>query len=1332
MRKILAVTLSTLLVVGTGAAQLQDTGEPFDYNIVDREGDGTSGNAQTIFSNPGNQNADKSSIEVCFNSDYRIREVVLDGSHGQNGVSYEFDMFLDSGSADSTFREGTKLGDNLVFDESQVSSPFNSKKYSVNTVDVSAGCHELEFVVETATTSSSGVVNIDTDDSAGSTKIISGANSFNEFGDVTFSGTKLSEPPSTTGLGSPDTFRFGEQPEINVEASDPDVGRTANNGTYQGETLHNGNINGATYTTDAEYGEALSFDGNDFVDVGDPKYNFDDKISLGGWVKLSNDDGNNQHLLRKGDLWAVSFNFDDERIDAFTATNQKTYVLDFNKDPADFIGEWTHVFYTYDGSEQRLYVNGDLKASQSASVTVSSSSRELYLGSRFGTKGFLRGKADEIQIYNKSFTQSDVQDIYNNNKFIRDGLEGYWRFDKGSGSTAFDTHHRVSRFNTPTEDGGAVSFDGSNDYISVGRDASHTFGDENFSWSVWFRHNESGRQTFMSQGEGDINAGNDNRIVLGVTDVGNLRFEIDDDSLLSKASVSKSFNDGVWHHAVGVRDVASDELRLYVDGDLEASASDNTGSISTADGNLILGGFTGLSSRYKGELDDARVYKRSLSQNEINNIFTENKPIQEDLVAWYGFQNATGEYADTRGKNVLDYSVIPEVKLNITQDGTQTDTGKFLEPQNWYDWNEQITYKLSDAFTVTQTGLVEATVQAFDEFGLTSSKSTTSQTVTDSNPVVTLSTVSGSNPGINPGGGGAPGTFDRNRLYNVDTANDGDDVPNEQLSCTLSSGYTTFDQRTITEGDSYSVGADLRVGDTTTTATCTEQKGDANTGSSQGVTDTVKAFRIQSLSFDQEAIENTTQSFTAQFKHAEFADQATIDFNYDGATEKTVTRQLSGIDTGTVTGEVTTPLVQDANRSVPVEFSADVEYQTRTGATSTITNQTSDNQRVFRKILTSCTTPVKGVTGPQAQKIVLKNETEQSTRVTGDIQYDYTIGVDGSPHTRQYSFNEVGTETATTCLYPDFAEYNVNGAISYSSPGFGNRLFELQNTTFTNSSSTLPLFLLPDTEATDTIVRVQDTSSTALDRTVKVLRFDVGTNTFVTAAKLQTGNDGVAEVGLEDGAFYEFVVQNSEGQVVAVRDQERFRAQTVPARVTLTVGERLPRFVRNQDGFTFNVEQVKNNGNITGLEATVNHDSASLQNATLKVDKNAVVGQNTICEKTVQTSASTLFCDFNGTAEGDRFSFVLSSFVQGDKFVLQTGSIDKTKGLFGINQVFAGFLVFMSLSAFGFVSPRLTVMFSTAGVVAAYTLGLLSLSLFAMASLVSVALIVTFAGERTV
>jgi hypothetical protein len=387
---------------------------------------------------------------------------------------------------------------------------------------------------------------------------------------------------------------------------------------------------------------------------------------------------------------------------------------------------------------------------------------------------------------------------------------------------------------------------------------------------------------------------------------------------------------------------------------------------------------------------------------------------------------------------------------------------------------------------------------------------------------------------------------------------------------------------------------------------------------------------------------------------------------------------------------------------------------------------------VFRKILTDCTNAVKGVTGPQAQKIVLKNETEQSVRVTGDIEYNYDVSTSGSSHTRNYAFTETNTETATTCLYPDFAEYQISGPVSYEASGFGKRVFPVQNTTITDSTATLPLFLLPDTDSTDTVIGVETPSGSPIDGTVKVLRFDVGTNTFTTAAKLETGTDGEVEVGLEDGAFYEFVVQNQDGDVIFTRDQEQFTPQTVPATVTLTVGQELPQFVRNQDGFTFKVEEIKNNGNITGLEATVNHDSAALQNATLKVDKNAVIGENTICEKTVQTSASTLFCDFNETAEGNQFSFVLSSFVQGDKFVLQSGSIDKTKGLFGINQVFAGFLVFMSLSAFGFVTPRLTVMFSTAGVIAAYTLGLISVGVGAMASLVAVALIVTFAGERTV
>jgi len=649
---------------------------------------------------------------------------------------------------------------------------------------------------------------------------------------------------------------------------------------------------------------------------------------------------------------------------------------------------------------------------------------------------------------------------------------------------------------------------------------------------------------------------------------------------------------------------------------------------------------------------------------------------------------------------------ISSVDLTLKDDGTTVFTGSKS--------TASATFNPPDTLT---KGDITATFTATDNKGATTT-TTLTRTLTDTDPQLSLTGTSGKQ-------------FTKAASYTVDTTAT-DNVPNEQLTCTLSSGYTTFDQRTVTEGDQYTVQPSLRVGTTDTNVTCVENDGNQTT--SQTLTTTVKALEFQSVQADnQEAIEKTGQDYFATFKHADFASETSLELNYDGNVEDTVTRQLSGVSTETVSATAETPLVSDANKSFNFDFTADVTFTNRTGGTDTTTiTSSSKNQRVFRKILTDCTNAVKGVTGPQAQKIVLKNETEQSTRVTGDIEYNYDVSTQGSSHTRNYAFTETSTETATTCLYPDFAEYDISGPVSYEASGFGKRVFQVQNTTITNSSTTLPLFLLPDTDSTDTVIRVETPSGAAIDGTVKVLRFDVGTNTFTQAAKLTTGSDGETEVGLEDGAFYEFVVQNKDGDVIFTRDQEQFTPQTVPATVTLTVGQELPDFVENQDGFTFKLEEIKNNGNITGLEATVNHDTSALQNATLKVDKNAVIGENTICRKTVQTSASTLFCDFNETAEGNQFSFVLSSFVQGDRFVLQTGSIDKTKGLFGINQVFAGFLVFMSLSAFGFVTPRLTVMFSTAGVIAAYTLGLISVGVGAMASLVAVALIVTFAGERTV
>jgi len=105
---------------------------------------------------------------------------------------------------------------------------------------------------------------------------------------------------------------------------------------------------------------------------------------------------------------------------------------------------WYNVVGTYDGSNVKIYIDGVLKATTSASGNINTNTELLMLGDTGygGYSQILNGHLDEVSIYNRGLTQSEVTSIYNsgvpNDISSISGLVSWWRFE-GSGTTATDS-----------------------------------------------------------------------------------------------------------------------------------------------------------------------------------------------------------------------------------------------------------------------------------------------------------------------------------------------------------------------------------------------------------------------------------------------------------------------------------------------------------------------------------------------------------------------------------------------------------------------------------------------------------------------------------------------------------------------------------------------------------------------------------------------------------------------------------------------------------------------------------------------------------------------------
>ena len=70
---------------------------------------------------------------------------------------------------------------------------------------------------------------------------------------------------------------------------------------------------------------------------------------------------------------------------------------------------WVHVAATYDAANLRLYVNGTLAASVAATGSISTSTGALRIGGNNLWPEFFQGRIDEVRIYNRALTQSQIQ-----------------------------------------------------------------------------------------------------------------------------------------------------------------------------------------------------------------------------------------------------------------------------------------------------------------------------------------------------------------------------------------------------------------------------------------------------------------------------------------------------------------------------------------------------------------------------------------------------------------------------------------------------------------------------------------------------------------------------------------------------------------------------------------------------------------------------------------------------------------------------------------------------------------------------------------------------------
>lgn len=176
-------------------------------------------------------------------------------------------------------------------------------------------------------------------------------------------------------------------------------------------------INGATWTNGL-FDSALEFNGvNSYLGIANSASLNPEHISLAAWVKwnidpesganwasIINKNVDSQYRLHHNRL-NTAFEF------AIRTANGGRWVV---SETIPQEGVWYFLVGTYDGSELKIYVNGNLEGIASHSGSINTSNVWLAIGRRTSNDRYFEGDIDKVQIYNRALSEAEVIDLYNN------------------------------------------------------------------------------------------------------------------------------------------------------------------------------------------------------------------------------------------------------------------------------------------------------------------------------------------------------------------------------------------------------------------------------------------------------------------------------------------------------------------------------------------------------------------------------------------------------------------------------------------------------------------------------------------------------------------------------------------------------------------------------------------------------------------------------------------------------------------------------------------------------------------------------------------------------
>ncbi len=369
-----------------------------------------------------------------------------------------------------------------------------------------------------------------------------------------------------------------------------------------------------------------------------------DYTTVAFWVKPNS-------LPASGEVFLLSFGGWQERFKISVpnhgkpvwTTNNSSGISDMDSGDGNTLvpGEWKHVAFVHDGTNDKIFMNGVLVATKAVAGTMNSTTHPLGIGFNAVDGGnWFDGAMDEVAIYNYALSNADITSLYTaQNTFpgTPTDLVAEYKF-AGSANDATQFANHATGNATATKDrfgygANAYQFSGADSLIAAN---SVQLNSDYTTISFWVRPDEfpaSGEVYLLSNGgwqeRWKISMPNHGKPVFTTHSGGACCSDMDSGTPLTI---------GTWTHVVMVHDGTKDII--YFNG-AQVAEKNVAGALDKTKYPLGIGNNPiDAGGYFKGGLDDIQVYNRALTGPEVAALYAaQNTPpaFADDLVANYTF-----------------------------------------------------------------------------------------------------------------------------------------------------------------------------------------------------------------------------------------------------------------------------------------------------------------------------------------------------------------------------------------------------------------------------------------------------------------------------------------------------------------------------------------------------------------------------------------------------------------------------------------------------------------------------------------------------------------------